>query len=155
MANAGANEQGVLCVRFVATRDEGEAADARADVPELVLAAKHAPGCAAALVCATFTGLEMWGGGGICARADLTVGVVVVVLRVEDAGGGAVQAVAGRPLARHHHPHTVVQPPGALAEQAAGGAESGRPRGSSQADRAERGACERTCRGRGRSWGWR
>ena len=65
MANAGANEQGVLCVRFVAARDEGQAADARADVPELVLAAKHAPGCAAALVCATFTGLEMWWGGGL------------------------------------------------------------------------------------------
>ena len=48
MANAGANEQGVLCVRFVATRDDGQAAHARADVPELVLAAKHAPGCAAA-----------------------------------------------------------------------------------------------------------
>ena len=107
----------------MAAGDDGQAADARADVPELVLAAKHAPGCAAALVCASFMGLEMWwGGGGIRARADLTVGVVVVVLRVEDAGGGAVQAVAGRPLARHHHPHAVVQPPGALAEQAAGGA---------------------------------
>ena len=48
MEHAGANEQGVLCVRFVATRDDGQAAHARADVPELVLAAKHAPGCAAA-----------------------------------------------------------------------------------------------------------
>ena len=63
MANAGANEQGVLCVRFVAARDEGEAADARADVPELVLAAKHAPGCAAALFAQLGPGGMWWGEG--------------------------------------------------------------------------------------------
>ena len=59
--HVGANGQGVLCGRFVAAGDDGQAADARADVPELVLAAKHAPGCAAALVCATFMGLECGG----------------------------------------------------------------------------------------------